>query len=1758
MATGAVAGSKLMPVPQLKPIAGAVGAGAALFPQLFAPNLERQAEAQQERGEEVDVDASRAAKAAAVQTALESMGGAALLGKRIVRSLLGKPAAKLTEKEVLSLTTRSLGNSVARRAAGTAAVEMPTEIGQQIIERHQAGLTLTSDEAMSEYAEAAYLAGLVGGGFGSVQGVGQRITRPKVPGTETQEAPQSDELKEIFGGQEEVVVDEEVDEEVNEEVNEEAGPKVRGKDTATEEEVPNNPGEALIRRILAESDRVRAEEAAEADTSENDAAADTEVGTSTEESVEQEGEQIGSTDQEESVTTPTEIDLSPDGRKALAKEYGLSPRIGIFKDTGTLVTLDQKDQSSLARVINDLEAWKDLSKSTENIGKVANLQGRLQEQLAQLRALHGTKKRDLQHTRPIDAEVALEVEQVAEEKAEEQETGGAFKRLLAEFTPASALKILLAEGAYGVNKAVNYTDSRRLGSRKRARDIQTWLYDGLSEPGRAYLDALASDIKADRAKLANYQVKDTGVSAYEHIPKFNKEVRARMTKVADKPEIDAIKAEPGKENWTDKQALKEIARRKNDKVAAIATKPAAKSDLAEMSAKKDPALGGEKKLDTPSTPEERAAEQAVFDANPDKEVEVLPEGPGADPRAIISGPLYKGKELSAELVELMKKSFTVKEALKDALGNQPKEIQRILKKIDGLNLKTKIVVREPKGEQVNHGGQYDPNTDTITLFPHQGINEATVLHEVVHAAISTELDNPSSIFTKEFTKFFNTIKSQLGDSYGGQNLQEFAAELVSNPEFQALLKTIQPPKGKQNMFSTIMDAIAKFFGFRKGQNAYEQGLKYVSDIVDISNNTVPVPGDVLFAGNPKAGLAELTRLNNLHNPNTAETASKAMNFLNKIKDTELLRKAYGLIRMDNIHDAWKTSRDETLRKAAPRVKALIDAIERRIGYVEQRIKDVNRNYVWMQKVQKTYKSAMQKMGELALEIRLAEIDFLAKDADTKYKNNKKYQGLKNRLNNLPAPVRKVYMHIIGEYKGAYNQYLNHIQKHFPPSVTKKLKKEFEAAHPRAGYVPQSRFGDFFLDFNISGERVFLAFADSTARKKAIKELGLSNADPENPQYKLTRSMDDVSYDSSRVPSGSFIHSMMSEIDKENAKEKKDKDGNVIEQDPSAAKVQKDAIYKAYLSLFPAGSLARNQIKAQDVAGANEDMVRVYGDTMVKWARKMGDTIEMPKINEALDWFKEQGRIEGGGNKHIAAVSRNFTDKAEFFRNPTYAKWASTLTMLSFSTFLLGNISSGVVNLSALGLMTLPIIGSRYGTGAALGQMKNAAKTASLSVNSKDWGGKKGDELYDLYQYMKNHGQLEHTLAREVLEGHRQTSDQFTGTKAKIMMVLAAPMAATERYNRAVTGIAAYRAARKGGNGVDPMSKEDAIQYAVKTVKDVNTSGTAATGAAIMQSDIGRTMLTFRSFNWNSAYVTGKSLVEAMRREGLDKGERRIAVRQAMGIFTMSAMMAGVSGLPFLGAATVIASIINSLIGDDDEYFDPKEEMRIFFGELGYNGPLNMLTQANISSRIAMANDLLWRDDPQSIAEHGLVRTAMATMFGPMGSQALSIERGVDMMRQGKLYRGVETSMPSFIRNPLRAMRYVFDGGVLTLRGDDITTDLNAYNIVMQMGGFSPEPLADLYARRGAASEFDDWLSGRKSGYLNAIYAADKIGDTSEKSRLTQKLEALGMQYPGLVDNKTIERSITARKRAEEESLNGLRLSKIGQEVGRDRYELGED
>lgn len=141
-------------------VGGLAGAAVPTLLQQFGGNVERQA---QEGSKTIDRGAAFAA--AVPQAALDVAGNFIPLGGRLVSTLTGIPEKALLGKsaaQVEKLANEKLLTTLAKGTATGMAAEIPTEIAQQMLERAQAGLSLSSPDALAEYGQTAYQVGLLG------------------------------------------------------------------------------------------------------------------------------------------------------------------------------------------------------------------------------------------------------------------------------------------------------------------------------------------------------------------------------------------------------------------------------------------------------------------------------------------------------------------------------------------------------------------------------------------------------------------------------------------------------------------------------------------------------------------------------------------------------------------------------------------------------------------------------------------------------------------------------------------------------------------------------------------------------------------------------------------------------------------------------------------------------------------------------------------------------------------------------------------------------------------------------------------------------------------------------------------------------------------------------------------------------------------------------------------------------------------------------------------------------------------------------------------------------------------------------------------------------------------------------------------------------------------------------------------------------------------------------------------------------------
>jgi hypothetical protein len=635
--------------------------------------------------------------------------------------------------------------------------------------------------------------------------------------------------------------------------------------------------------------------------------------------------------------------------------------------------------------------------------------------------------------------------------------------------------------------------------------------------------------------------------------------------------------------------------------------------------------------------------------------------------------------------------------------------------------------------------------------------------------------------------------------------------------------------------------------------------------------------------------------------------------------------------------------------------------------------------------------------------------------------------------------------------------------------------------------------------------------------------------------------------------------------------KKDADGN---DKIDAGTVEQ--VRGLFLDLLPSQSIKQQTRKRIGTAGYIEDVVGGFIDLGARMATQIANLEYIPEIDKTISSIKEESnaaQLPGGAiesnqelsTKQKTALKESLGYAAEelsgpkarsFFHNPVAGNISSRFAYLSYLTSIAGNVSSALVNATQLAIIVYPSLVAEYGFSIANKAMADAFKLyfsggkdnnrgflPDVSFGMKDGKPRKdlSPELQKLYDAGLKNSVFRRGVGYELTEMRKTNAKDFTGTKAKFDALMGWMFQNTERMNREVTYISGYLAAtEKAKQDGGSMSFEQAEAKSRELTRRTHGTSLPEIGPRFFQTGFGKVAFTFKRYGHSMMHLLIKGFNDAYR--GETKEVRAIARKQLLGVYGASFAFAGLQGVPLYGFTQALSEAMYAMFGDDDEPYDFEESTRDIFGDIGYRGPLNKLLNLDIASRTGFAN-LIWREDPRRISEVGLLQYVAEQGLGPAFSYGLSVNRGLQDMGQGNLYRGLEQMAPAFVRNPLKGFRYATEGA-LNRKGAEIVP-LNPYDGFMQIFGFTNEDLSLQYARNQSMKQAEKSYNARRSGLLTMAYLARKNGDTDLAKEVQEKIDkfnrsTLGSTSPILGD--TLNKSFKTRERSIDESVGGINLN----------------
>ncbi|WP_336916386.1 PLxRFG domain-containing protein [Vibrio cholerae] len=747
---------------------------------------------------------------------------------------------------------------------------------------------------------------------------------------------------------------------------------------------------------------------------------------------------------------------------------------------------------------------------------------------------------------------------------------------------------------------------------------------------------------------------------------------------------------------------------------------------------------------------------------------------------------------------------------------------------------------------------------------------------------------------------------------------------------------------------------------------------------------------------------------------------------------------------------------------------------------------------------------------------------------------KRHVELRPKFARLNAEQKRRYRQMRDHYRAQserMNKALeeNIVRAVFDAKIRKAMLAELRQRHERAAkglYFPLSRHGDYWIDFaDENGERQFMMFETKGEMELAAEKLRKAG-------FSLNSGMK-AQFNAVQKASLPFVADVLQLVEKANMH-------------TPAKESLSDEIYQMYLRTLPARSMRRNFIHRKGVAGFSQDAVRALADQGFRQSRQQARLDHMDILDNRLDRIQKYVH-ELPDNVEADRVVEELNKRHEWVRNPSRAGWAQKLTSLGFVWMLGLTPAAALVNLTQNLQVALPILGSRYGMAESSKMMSQATAQylkAAFTRNRPKGQGVLGSVLTggekEAMRRAVAQGVIDVTQAADLAGLAENPNAKYSGTWNKAMNIIGWAFHHAEVFNREVTYIAAYRLAMKKHG-----DHEKAIADAIKDTWDSHFDYSSINRARFMQSDMAAVALQFKQYSQNMTYYLWANLAKALKGETPEV--KSMARKQLLGTLASTFFIGGAGALP-LWAITTAIEAAQEIVGDDDEPFDAETELKRMLAEafgkenaaLIWHGAL-----PSISGRISL-NDL-WvrsinRDVDASTAYVEYMKQALGPVIGGIG---VSWAQGLADISNDQFARGIERIPPKAIKDVLKTSRYINEGGVTTKNGDEIVSDLTAFELLGQASGFAISRANLQYDENNAIKNYETFIVKRRQSLMNAYYTAYRLKDGEAMKSVMVKIRKFNQSQYGKrnpITTEILRQSLKVRARKRSITQNGVQVN----------------
>ena len=580
---------------------------------------------------------------------------------------------------------------------------------------------------------------------------------------------------------------------------------------------------------------------------------------------------------------------------------------------------------------------------------------------------------------------------------------------------------------------------------------------------------------------------------------------------------------------------------------------------------------------------------------------------------------------------------------------------------------------------------------------------------------------------------------------------------------------------------------------------------------------------------------------------------------------------------------------------------------------------------------------------------------------------------------------------------------------------------------------------------------------------------------------------------------------------------------------------KDMLNETRYSMMPDGSQLANKFRRRGVQGFERDALGVFARATKRDADYLTKLKYNTEIRQKLDELSTRARANNSNADMDVSeqMRKHFNTLGKYSTSPV----GKILNNLTYAYYLGMSPSFMVMHLMQTPMITTPWLAARFDPAQVVAELGKAGAEGTagyrrlmLNEGTEHVFGKTADEKEAL-KFAATRGLFQATQA------HSLMIDAAGGGIADHIAASAMHVASflphhTERYNRLVTYLAAYRLAMKNPEVVKAIPAAEhsefvarspgkfelnpqqlaAARFAQEAVNTTHVDYSGHNAAHIMQPGVvpfGEVMFQFQKYQQGMISILADSLSDTLNKNKSPEA-RWAAGKTLAGILATHATITGLMGLPLVGTAVMLSNIQHKLFGNKNKPFDGddaihRKMVETFgptWGEVALRGVLytpgiKKVLPADITDRIGLGDILTPSRQFGDVSHEQWLQYIGSIAGGPSASLLGQFADAYKYHEHGQDWKASEQLMPKVMRDISKTIRF-YNEGVTSGSGDVIVPaeEMRGTTALTSLIGFQTQEASDAYANRRAVQNASTELSARRKDLLARATNARISGDTN--------------------------------------------------------------